>query len=102
VTGDGPQHPPLPGVAHTPGGRPHPGARPDSTLDPTPVRFAQPAGDGWFEWVVFEADAAAVPGAHGARCLVFAREDCIRRVWDYPADWRTLDAEALAALSWHR
>jgi len=47
-------------------------------------------------------DARAVPGAHGARCLVFSREDCIRRVWDYPADWRSLDGAALSALSWHR
>ena len=71
-------------------------------LDPRPVRFVQQRGDVSVYWAVVEVDARAVPGAHGARCLVFSREDCIRRVWDYPADWRSLDGVALSALSWHR
>lgn len=71
-------------------------------LDPRPVRFVQQRGDACVYWTVVEVDARAVPGAHGARCLVFSREDCIRRVWDYPADWRSLDSAALSALSWHR
>ena len=62
----------------------------------------QRVDDAWLHWSVVEVDAQAVPGAHGARCLVFTRRDCIRRVWDYPADWRQLDVVGLAALSWHR
>lgn len=70
--------------------------------DPTPVYFTQSAGDTYLRWSVVEVDAHGVPGALGTRCLVFTRQDCIRRVWHYPADWRTLDAEAMAALSWQR
>jgi hypothetical protein len=70
--------------------------------DPTPVTFTQYVDGAWLHWIVAEADAHAVPGALGARCLVFTRRDCIRRVWDYPADWRALDDAGLAALSWHR
>jgi hypothetical protein len=53
-------------------------------------------------WTVVELDAGMVPGSRGARCLVFARQECIRRVWDFPGDWRTLDAAGLLELSWHR
>lgn len=75
---------------------------PDAHPDPTPVRFVQHVGDAVLDWSVVEVDARAVPGAHGARCLIFSRPECIRRVWDYPADWRTMDAAGLAALSWRR
>jgi len=54
------------------------------------------------EWSVVEVEAKGVPGARGPRCLLFARPDCIRRVWEYPATWRLLDAASLAKLSWHR
>jgi hypothetical protein len=54
--------------------------------DPTPARFVQPAGDEWVDWTVVEVDAHGLPGAHGAHCLIFSRQDCIRRVWDYPPD----------------
>ena len=77
-------------------------ARSDQVLDARPVRFTQAGGAGWVEWEVVEVNAASVPGARAARCLVFTRQDCIRRVWHYPADWRTLDDAALAALSWQR
>ena len=60
------------------------------------------AGDAWLHWSVVEMDARAVPGAHAALCLVFAREGCIRRVWNYPIDWRALDDDELASLSWNR
>ena len=59
--------------------------------------------DGEFvQWSVVEVDARGIPGARGLWCLLFSRQDCIRRVWEYPADWRTLDATSLVALSWHR
>jgi hypothetical protein len=67
-----------------------------------PVTFVQRLEGTWLCWSVVEVDAGAVPGARRPRCLVFTREDCLRRVWDYPADWRTLDDAGLAALSWHR
>ena len=67
-----------------------------------PVRFTQRVGEQWFEWSVREVETAGVPGARGPRCLLFTRESCIRRVWDFPADWRTLDTAELAALSWRR
>jgi hypothetical protein len=70
--------------------------------DPTPVPFVQRLDDAEVRWSVVEVDATAVPGAPGARCLLFTRQDCIRRVWSYPADWRTLDDAGLVALSRHR
>ena len=67
-----------------------------------PVAFVQRTDDNVLHWSVVEVDAATVPGARGSHCLVFTREDCVRRVRDYPADRQTLDDEELAALSWHR
>ena len=67
-----------------------------------PIAFVEYVDGAYLRWSVVEVDAGAVPAARRARCLLFTREGCIRRVWDYPADWRTLDAAALAALSWHR
>jgi len=76
----------------------------ESLADPSmvaPVAFVQRTDDHVLHWWVVEVDAATVPGARGSHCLVFTREDCVRRVWDYPADWQSLDDEGLAALSWH-
>jgi len=76
----------------------------ESFADPwgaAPVAFVQRTDDNVLHWSVVEVDAATVPGARGSHCLVFTREDCVRRVWDYPADWQSLDDEGLAALSWH-
>ena len=70
--------------------------------DETPDSSVHYVDGEWVHWSVVEVDATAVPGALGARCLVFARDGCIRRVWDYPADWRTYDDAGLAALSWRR
>lgn len=53
-------------------------------------------------WRVTERDARGEPGARGDRCLVFACDSAVRRVWDYPAGWRELPAEELIALSWRR
>ena len=71
-------------------------------LDSRPVTFYRMIDGSWQQWSVVEIDGAVVPGSHGARCLIFARPDCVRRVWDYPSDWRALDDEALLQLSWHR
>jgi hypothetical protein len=85
-----------------PAGRADPTGGDAIAWDRTPVRFVQVVGAARVEWSVVEVDAGEVPGAQGARCLIFTRVDCIRRVWRYPLDWRTLDAEQLAALSWQR
>ena len=53
-------------------------------------------------WTVGEHDCRNVPGARGARCLVFMSESVFRRVWDFPADWRTLSAVVLLEISWRR
>ena len=85
--------------------RPTSGSAPVCRLDDRdavePVAFVQRIDDNLLHWSVVEVDAAIVPGARGSHCLVFTREDCVRRVWDYPADWQSLDDEGLAVLSWH-
>jgi hypothetical protein len=51
-------------------------------------------------WSVHEAVPGAVEWARGARCLIFHSALGIRRVWTYPADWRSLTDAELEALSW--
>ena len=48
-------------------------------------------------WQVFELDSA-----DGTPCLVFESAAALRRIRTYPADWRALSPEELAALSWTR
>jgi hypothetical protein len=79
-----------------------PRAAADARPDPTPVRYIEQVDEEYLHWAVVEADAGAVPGSRGARCLLFTREGCVRRVWDYPAHWRTLDGAGLGALSRRR
>lgn len=63
------------------------------------VEFVDPA---YVQWRVSERDARRDPGARGDMCLIFACSGMVRRVWDYPADWRSLSATALLALSLRR
>ena len=51
-------------------------------------------------WTVHEVLAESAPWARGPRCLLFASEVAIRRVWDYPEDWRLLSDAELEAQSW--
>ena len=85
--------------------------RPPSRLAPLSVNAALPGSgmefveraDGAFvHWHVHEVDAHAVPGTRGPRCLLFLCDGVIRRVWEYPANWRSLDDAALGRLSWRR
>ena len=71
-------------------------------MTPVSVEFTQFVDDTYLAWSVVEVDATSVPGRRGSHGLIFSRRDCIRRVWDYPPDWRTLDAAGLSELSWHR
>ena len=58
-------------------------------------RFSGADGIGWR---VVECDCTHVPGARSAHCLVFLSEGVVRRLWDYPTDWRALALPALEAL----
>lgn len=64
--------------------------------------FVEFVDSSYVQWRVSERDARRDPGARGDYCLVFACPGMVRRVWDYPADWRALPAVALLALSLHR
>lgn len=67
-------------------------------LSNEPVRYFR-AGD-CCEWRVREMETSTQPWARGPRCLVFESDAFARRVWRYPAHWRTLSDAALEALSW--
>lgn len=49
------------------------------------------------EWAVREI-ATPQAWARGKRCLVLNSRDCVRRIWNYPSDWRRLDADSLLDL----
>lgn len=49
------------------------------------------------EWTVREVPTPQV-WAKGVRCLVLNSRECVRRVWQYPKEWRSLDADVLLAL----
>lgn len=51
-------------------------------------------------WQVYEQAFADYDRRTGMS-LIFASESAVRRVRDYPADWKELDDVALLALSWH-
>ena len=53
-------------------------------------------GDG-NEWTVREL-ATPQAWARAPRCLVLSSRDCVRRVWTYPDEWRSLDVDALLRL----
>jgi hypothetical protein len=50
-------------------------------------------------WSVTEI-AGNVLARPGQRCLIFASADTVRRVWNYPPDWRELSDAELETLSW--
>jgi hypothetical protein len=49
------------------------------------------------EWTVREVETPQ-PWARGERCLVLNSRECVRRLWRYPPEWRTLDADDLLEL----
>ena len=49
------------------------------------------------EWAVREVETPQA-WARGERCLVLNSRDCVRRVWNYPSNWRRLDADELLDL----
>ena len=51
------------------------------------------------EWRVYELG----PGSYdrrGPNSLIFESDGVVRRVREFPADWRSLSPKALLALSW--
>ena len=50
-------------------------------------------------WRVYELPPTAFD-RRSSPSLVFENETTVRRVREYPADWRTLNDEELFALSW--
>ena len=49
------------------------------------------------EWTVREMTTPQA-WARAPRCLVLSSRECVRRVWAYPDDWRSLDADQLLRL----
>ena len=49
------------------------------------------------EWTVREV-ATPQSWARASHCLVLSSRDCVRRIWSFPAYWRSLDADALLRL----
>lgn len=49
------------------------------------------------EWTVREIPTPQA-WARATRCLVLNSRECVRRVWLYPRNWRTMDADALLQL----
>jgi hypothetical protein len=47
------------------------------------------------QWIVREVNARGVPGARRDTCLLCESAEVIRRIWDFPANWRTVDDESL-------
>jgi hypothetical protein len=50
-------------------------------------------------WLVYELPATPFD-RRNSPSLVFETENTVRRVRDYPADWRSLSDDDLFALSW--
>ena len=48
--------------------------------------------------LISEMDARGVPGAQNDHCLICETDNCIRRIWHYPADWHRLEDAKLIAL----
>ena len=79
------------------------------SVDPNGQLFRSPDGtaDESYQHVIVDSDGVewavrevATPQAwaRGERCLVLNSRDCVRRVWNYPPEWRRLDANTLLAL----
>jgi hypothetical protein len=49
------------------------------------------------EWTVREIPTPQT-WARAKRCLILNSRECVRRIWMYPRDWRSMDADALLRL----
>jgi hypothetical protein len=56
-----------------------------------------------YEGVIWQVYELAAPyDRRSIPSLVFEADDMVRRIRNYPADWRRLSDETLMALSWNR
>jgi len=62
---------------------------------PVPRELERVVQHGLDRWRVHEMDARAIPGARAPTCLICESIEVIRRLWKFPADWPTLDDDAL-------
>lgn len=61
-------------------------------------QFPHVVVDRWgVEWTVREVTTPQ-SWARGKHCLVLNSRECVRRIWRYPSNWRTLDADSLERL----
>ena len=85
------KHPEVPGQP----------VNPDDPSRTSKAARRQPIGivDGWGKsWWVYERDSRHDPGCPADRCLIFANDSVVRRVWNYPRDWERLSDQELDAL----
>jgi hypothetical protein len=59
-----------------------------------PLQFVDRDG---VEWTARELETPQ-PWARAPQCLILSSRECVRRVWSYPAEWRSLDPDALLRL----
>jgi len=50
------------------------------------------------EWEIYEQDTTRTPGATHSSSLIFSSQDLVRRLWQYPANWRQLSDHELLEL----
>ena len=67
-------------------------------MNPPRLIFVDSAG---VDWRIYEFACVDVPAARGPQCLVFESDAAIRRVWNYPTNWKDLSSTELTALSWN-
>lgn len=60
------------------------------------ARYSMLDGSG-VPWIVHELETPEA-WAHAKRCLILNSRECVRRLWDYPGNWRSLDADTLLRL----
>ena len=86
------KHPEIPNHQPEPPDHSPRAARPARTR---PIGIVDRRGISW--WVT-ERDTRHDPGSPADRCLIFANDSVIRRVWNYPRDWDRLSDAELDAL----
>jgi hypothetical protein len=75
---------------------------PEASLTPDRREFVEQGEFAPMRWHVVEMTTVEHAGASQPRCLVFTSHTMMRRVYGYPAHWRTLSDAELLALSWQR
>ena len=90
----------APGVGSFPGQVVMPGY-PFGTVEDRRATAREYVDAGGSGWRVYELPAVAADHALQQPCLIFENHGVIRRVHDFPEDWRALTDAELSAVSWH-